>query len=340
MKKKALVLINTGTPGRPHWRSVYVFLTRFLNDPRVVDLPLVIRKILVNLVIVPLRACKSAKLYRKIWTQEGSPLLVYMERLVSKLDSGLKNECDVFGAMRYGEPFLENVLSHIRKGRYREIIVVPLFPQYASSTTGSALEKTMKIVQKWEVVPSVRFVSQFYSHPSFIKCFAANIAKYDLKQFSHIVFSFHSLPLRHIEKVHPGRSPATCNCTGEMPEHGTFCYKAACYETARLISREAGLENGGFTVSFQSRFAKNWISPFTDEVIRDLALNGHKKILVVSPSFVADCLETLYEISVEYSHIFKKHGGRELVMAESLNDKEDWVEAITEIAGLSKISVQ
>lgn len=326
--KKAVILVNVGTPDKPEVKSVRKFLTQFLNDRRVIDIPWLAQKILVNLIIVPFRAKNSTRLYEQLWTPDGSPILVYLNRLSVKLQNLLGDDFRVFPAMRYGNPSLSKALEEIKSGNFREVIIFPLFPQYASSTTGTVVDYVMKKIRKWPVIPQVRFQGQFYDNPEFIKAFAERIKSYHPEEFDHVVFSYHGLPLRHIKRVHPEIPSASCTCTSEMPEHGKSCYKATCYHTTRLLATELGLPSSAYSVAFQSRLSRNWLNPFTDETIVKLAKKGAKKLLVISPAFVADCLETTVELGIDYSNLFKKNGGEILLLVDSLNDRDSWVETV------------
>lgn len=334
MQNRILLLINTGTPEKPETRHVRSYLSEFLNDKRIIDLPWITRKILVNLIIVPFRAPKSARLYRKLWTEHGSPLLYNLNNLVKKVQNQVKNDYQVYAAMRYGKPSLAEILRNLQKQQPEEIIVFPLFPQYASSTTGSVNELILSEIKKWNIIPGIRFIEQFYSHPSYIDVIAGKIKSYDESRYDHILFSYHSLPLKHIRKIHSTKNIADCECNVEFPAEGTFCYKATCYQTSRLIADKLSLPSEKYSTSFQSRFSKDWLNPFTDVVLKNLAHSGKKRVLVVAPSFVADCLETLIEIKDEYQNLFKEEGGDEIVFVESLNDMDDWADAVIQIAKL------
>jgi len=337
MKRKALLLVNTGTPDSTAVKDVRRFLSQFLNDGRVIDIPWLARKILVNLIIVPFRAPRSAALYRKLWTDEGPPLLVNLEKLITGLQKAQGGNCDVFGAMRYGNPSLEEVFKQIAGAGYDEITIFPLYPQYASSTTGSVHQLVMKLAAGMNVIPSIRFISQYYNHPAFIEAWTENIRDHNPEKYDHILFSYHSLPLRQVERTHPGVSVTSCNCTVSMPEHGRYCYRAACYETTRLIAARLGLKEGTYSSAFQSRLTGKWLSPFTDQVLKQLASEGKGRVLVAAPSFTADCLETVIEIGDEYRELFLSAGGSELLMVQSLNDNPLWINAIAEIAEVKKI---
>ncbi len=330
-QRKAVLLINVGTPDKAEVKYVRRFLLQFLNDGRIIDMPWLLRKILVNLIIVPFRAPKSTRLYKKLWTPEGSPLSLNMERFAAGLRPVLGEDYRVFTAMRYGNPSLKKVLQQIKKQNFDELIVFPLFPQYASSTVGTISEFVMKEIKVWEVIPDVRFIHQFYDHPGFLEAFSQNITDCHPEEFDHIIFSYHGLPLRQVDKAHPRISSAECQCEKQMPAYGSNCYKATCYKTTRLLAEKLGLDKQRYSVGFQSRFSKNWLSPFTDELIKEAARKGAKKVLVTVPSFVADCLETLVEIEIGYDKLFHEFGGEKLVLVKSLNDSEQWVKTAADI---------
>jgi protoporphyrin/coproporphyrin ferrochelatase len=331
MDRKAVLLVNTGTPDSPGKPQVRRYLSEFLNDPYVIDLPWLARKLLVNFIIVPFRTAKSSRLYRKLWTSEGSPLKINLEKLVLKVSEAAGSNFMVAGAMRYGNPSLESELEKLRKSGISELTILPLYPQYASSTTGSVKKLVDHNISSWQVKPRVNYISQFHSDPAFIAAFAEVIDRYDPGQFDHILFSYHSLPWRHIDRIHPTVDHRTCNCETEMPVHGRFCYRAACFETTRLLTDFLKIDKERHSTSFQSRFSSKWIGPFTDTVVKDLAANGKKRVLVVAPSFVADCLETIVEIGEGYASLFREHGGEELVLAESLNHSDQWVRSVIKI---------
>ncbi|MBN2638204.1 MAG: ferrochelatase [Bacteroidales bacterium] len=329
--KKAVFLVNVGTPDRDDVPSVRRFLSQFLNDRRVIDLPWLLQKILVNLIIVPFRAKNSTKLYKRLWTSKGSPILIYLNNLASQVERILGDEYKVFPTMRYGKPSLLKALKEVKETQVDELIVFPLFPQYASSTTGSVVQFVMNEVKTWNTIPEVRFVGQFYDNPGFLAAFTRQILFYHPEKFDHVVFSYHGLPLSQVNRVHPEIKENTCSCSVEMPSHGSLCYKAICYQTSRLLAKNAGIEPQNYTVSFQSRLSKNWLEPFTDTVLEKLIREGKKKVLVVSPAFVADCLETTVEIGYDYKELFLKNGGEELVLVESLNDNIDWAKTVASL---------
>ena len=327
--KTAVLLVNLGTPDSPTVSDVRKYLFEFLNDPRVIDIPWLLRKILVNLIIVPFRAPKSTKIYKQLWTDKGSPLLIYGISVKEKLQNALGEEYDVELAMRYQNPSMDDVLEKLRKKQHQKIIIVPLFPQYASATTGSVIEKAMKIISKWWVIPEVKFIGQFYDDEGFINSFETRTKQYKIEDYDHVLFSYHGLPVRQVDKVYvDGKKCDDHNCENEINEDNKFCYKAACYATSRLLSSKLKIPKEKYTVCFQSRLDKNWLEPFSDKIIIKKAKEGAKKLLVFSPAFVADCLETKVEIGIEYQNLFKEHGGEKVQLVESLNDHPMWIETL------------
>ena len=337
--KTAILLINLGTPDSPSVKDVRKYLFEFLNDPRVIDIPTIARSILVNLIIVPFRAPKSTKIYKDLWVnnglpdgKSGSPIQYYGKSVQEKLQKSLGDKFDVYLAMRYKNPSIYDVLSDIYKNNYEKIIVVPLFPQYASATTGSVIDKVMKRMSKWWVIPEIKFISQFYDNDGFINTIVERAKKYNIDEYDHMLFSYHGLPVRQVDKVYKdGTLCEEHNCETEINETNKYCYKATCYATTRLIAKKLNLPKEKYTVCFQSRLDKKWLEPFADKMIIEQAKNGAKKLLVFSPAFVADCLETLIEIGVEYQKLFEEYGGEKVQLVESLNDHPMWIETLKEI---------
>lgn len=330
-EKTGVLLINLGTPDSPRVNDVRAYLSQFLNDPRVIDIPWLWRKILVNLIIVPFRAPKSARIYRKLWSANGSPLLFHSLRARALLQDALGDGYGVHLAMRYKSPSIPSVLEEMRKQNYRKIIVLPMFPQYASSSTGSALEEVMRIIQKWWVIPEVSLISEYHDHSRYIEAVAARGSAHDIDQFDHVLFSYHGLPERQVNKVHLQGDCADNGCAREITVENKFCYRAECYHTTRLIAAKLGIPEEKYTVCFQSRLNQKWLRPFSDEVIEASAKKGIKKMLVFSPAFTADCLETIIEIGVEYQDLFQKHGGEKVQLVESLNDHPSWIQCMKDL---------
>ena len=327
--KTGVLLVNLGTPDSPTVPNVRKYLFEFLNDPRVIDLPWLLRKFLVNVIIVPFRAPKSTKIYQQLWTDKGSPLLIYGEKVKVKLQEALGDKFDVELAMRYQNPSMDDVLERMRIKQHEKLIIIPMFPQYASATTGSVFEKAMKIISKWWVIPEIKFIGQFYDNENFINSFVQIAGKYNVNEFDHILFSYHGLPVRQVDKVYvDGKKCDDHNCEKEINNDNKFCYKAACYATSRLLAEKLNIQQDKYTVCFQSRLSKDWLEPFTDKVIIKKAAEGAKKLLVFSPAFVSDCLETTVEIGIEYKKLFSEHGGERLQLVESLNDNPAWIETL------------
>ncbi len=331
MNKTAVVLINLGTPDSPKTADVRKYLFQFLNDARVIDIPWLLRILLVNLIIVPFRAPKSAKLYQKLWTEEGSPLIIYGNKAKALLQKELGDEYSVHLAMRYQNPGIPEVMEQVRLENPKKIVCVPMYPHYASSSSGSTVEEVMRVMKKWYVFPDLRITGQFYDHSGYIDTIVDNAKKHDLNNFEHFIFSYHGLPERQVDKVYDEGPCSDNHCESEITHENLHCYKATCYATTRLVVEKLGITEGQYTVSFQSRLDKNWLEPFSDIVVEDLAKQGKKKVLVFSPAFVSDCLETTIEIKDEYEEIFLENGGEQLELVESLNDHPKWIATLKDI---------
>jgi ferrochelatase len=334
MKKTGVLLIQLGTPDSPKVGDVRRYLTEFLNDPRVIDIPWLVRKILVNGIIVPFRAPKSAKIYKELWDlSDGvSPLLTHTERKTELLQERLKDDnVTVHFAMRYQNPSMDKVLDEMRRANYEKIIILPLFPQYASASGGSAIDKAMKIIRKWWVIPEISIVSEFYEHEAYIDAIVERSKAFNIADYDRVMFSYHGLPDRHVDKVYDTGLCEDQPCETEINEENKFCYKAECYATTRLIADKIGLKEEDYTVAFQSRLDKKWLKPFSDKVIEEWAHEGAKKILVFSPAFVADCLETLIEIGVEYQEDFEKLGGEKVQLVPSTNDHPRFIDCLEDL---------
>lgn len=328
--KTGVLLVNLGTPDGPSTKEVRSYLFQFLNDKRVIDLPWLGRKLLVNGIIVPFRAPKSAKVYQELWTENGSPILYHTESLSKKLQAKLGSDYHVDFAMRYKNPSIANVLEDFRKRNFQQIIILPLFPQYASATNGSAMEEVMRIIKEWWVIPEISMVSQFYQKAFYLDAFAEKGREHKITDYDHVLFSFHGLPERQVDKTYVD-GKCSDDCRESVQHDNQFCYKATCYETARQLAKRLNLSEKDYSVGFQSRLGNGWIEPFADELIKEQAKKGAKKLLVFSPAFVADCLETTIEIGEEYNELFQEHGGEKVQLVESLNDSESWVKGLQEM---------
>lgn len=334
-KKIGVLLANLGTPDSPSRRDVYVYLKQFLLDPRVIDIPMIPRHILVRGIIAPFRSGSSSKLYKRLWTPEGSPIKMYGYKLKDKVQEILGEDYIVELGMRYQNPSIESALNSLMDQGADEIIVFPLFPHYASASTGSVHDEVMRLLRKEQVIPDIKFINSYYDHPALIQVFADNARKYNLDDYEHFVFSFHGLPQRHMKKA--DRTKSHCikkeNCCNTLCEANKFCYSAQCHATAHAIAKNLGLREDQYTISFQSRLGRDpWMQPYTDKILEHrVDEHGEKNILVFSPAFVADCLETTIEIGYEYKEEFEEMGGHKLDLVESLNDNPMWVQAVAQM---------
>ncbi|MBI1266489.1 MAG: ferrochelatase [Cryomorphaceae bacterium] len=330
--KIGILIINLGTPDAPTPSAVGRYLREFLGDKRVIDIPWLGRKILVNGIIAPTRKYKSSKEYKKVWTADGSPLLLYTQELAKKLGERFQNEdIHVEMAMRYGSPSMASVLQKMETDRYDKVIVLPLYPQYASASTGSTLEETFRLISKWYVIPEIVAISQFWDHPGYLSALENSANGIDLKAYDHILMSYHGLPERQVDKVYEDKMCSNHACETEINEENRFCYVATCYATSRAIASRLGINEDEYTVCFQSRLDQKWVRPFSDEVIVEMAKAGKKKLLVFSPAFVADCLETIVEIGEGYLELFQENGGEDLKLVPSLNTSSIWVDALEQM---------
>ena len=329
--KKGILLVNLGTPDSPSVSDVRRYLDEFLMDGRVIDIKPIPRNLLVRGAIVPFRAPQSAKIYKEIWTEEGSPLLLYGLQNKEQLQKSLGDDYVVALGMRYKNPSIQSALNELKAQNVKSIQVIALFPQYASATTGSVHQKVMEIVSKWQTIPEISFVNSYHNNPEMIDIYAENGRKHGIENFDHVLFSFHGLPQRQLLKADESKSHClkSSTCCQSLNDKNFYCYSAQCFDTARLIANNLGLTPDQYTVSFQSRLGKEpWIEPFTSAVIKQKAKEGKKRILVFCPAFVADCLETLYEIAIEYQEEFVEAGGEKIQLVESLNDNPRWIEVL------------
>ena len=251
--------------------------------------------------------------------------------LKEKLQKKLGNDFVVELAMRYQQPSIKSVLEKLRQQRPDKIHIIPLYPQYASSSTGSTIEEVLKQIKGWEVIPNLNIVAKFHQHPKFIEALVKQAKKYDMAAYDHVLFSYHGLPERQILKASAHYGGNTCQmgaCCNSLTPNNQYCYRANCFETTRQLVKALNLPEGKYTTAFQSRLDQKWLQPFSDKVIEGLGKSGAKKVLVFSPAFVADCLETIYEIGTEYEEIFKHNGGTEIKLVESLNANDEWVAAL------------
>ena len=337
MSRTGVLLINLGTPDAPTPEAVGHYLREFLMDGFVIDVPKPIRWFLVNVIIVPRRKEQSARAYQKVQLPEGSPLLVYTRALAEKVAARLAIDDGryvVEYAMRYGNPSIASSLATLHSQGVTRIVVLPLYPQYAESSFETAVVETKRRAQELGYADRLSFFPPFYDRPEFIAAFARRIAEDCEKQSpEHIVFSFHSLPERHLKRLDATREHCLVksDCCDEIGAVNKNCYRAQCVFTARAIAEQLGLKEDSYTVSFQSRLGRaKWIGPTTEDVLRDLARRGVKRIAVSCPSFVADCLETLEEMGIRGRDTFIEAGGEDLRLIPSLNSDPLWVETVAD----------
>lgn len=336
MAKKGILLVNLGTPDSPKTADVRKYLNEFLMDGRVIDVNPVLRTFLVQGIIVPFRAPKSAKLYQQIWDDKtGSPLLHYSILQHKALQERLGDEYQVELAMRYQSPSIESALQRLKDALVSDIKVIPMFPQYASASTGSVQDKVMELVRQWQTIPNISFINSFHDNELMIQTFVNNAQKYQPGTYDHVLFSFHGLPQRQIKKCDHTHSYClqVDGCCDTLNDTNKFCYSAQSYDTARLIAEKMGLPKEKYTVCFQSRLGNDpWVQPYTSQVVAQLANEGKKRLLVFCPAFVADCLETVYEVTEEYGGEFRALGGEHVQLVESLNDSPMFIDALEGLA--------
>lgn len=330
-----LLLLNLGTPDEPTTPAVRRYLREFLGDPRVLDINPIGRALLLNLIILPRRPAKSAHAYRSIWDPvRGSPLLYHSQDLAAGVSAALGAEWKVELVMRYGKPSIAAGLDAMLAAKVDRLVVIPLFPQHAMSSTETAVERVTELAAKRPGLPKLEFVPAFYDDAGFLDAFAA-VAEPALAAShpDHVLFSFHGLPERQIRKTdvtngHCFSSPACCDSLKSKN-----CYRAQCFSTARALAERLDLPPEKYTVCFQSRLGRTpWIQPYTDVVLDEIAAKGVKRLAVLCPAFVADCLETVEEIGMRAKAQFTAHGGEELVLVPSLNSSPKWIEAVAGLA--------
>lgn len=316
--KTAILLTNLGTPETPTAKALRTYLREFLSDPRVVEIPRLIWLMILHGIILRIRPKKSAKLYETIWTEEGSPLLVIGKALTNKVNQAIsakyQDEVVVDLAMRYGEPSISKALDNFQQQGVQNIIVLPLYPQYAGPTTGSTFDAVFNSVKTWRWIPSIHFISSYHDHPLYIKALANSVNEH-VAQFGKpdkFVLSYHGMPKLFLDQGDP-----------------YYCF---CHKTTRLLIAELGWQEGDYIMSFQSRFGKaEWLKPYTDETLETLAQQGNKHVAIISPAFSADCLETLEELAHENKETFIEAGGEEYHYIGALNDRDDHCQMVLDI---------
>lgn len=313
-----VLLVNLGTPDSPSYFAVQRYLREFLGDRRVINTTRFIWLPLLYAIILTLRPFRTARNYRKVWMAEGSPLAVYSKRLAAKIDTVLQarlgSDVRVALGMTYGNPSVGSAIEALAEQNVKRLLVLPLYPQYCSSTTGSVFDCTTRALQRWRWLPETRFVNEYYLDPGYIEELAASIENHWIKagERSHLVFSYHGIPAKYVKEGDP--------------------YQGQAETTTRLVVARLGLGSEDFSHCYQSRFgAVVWLQPYTEDTLKVLAERGVRQLTVVSPSFAVDCLETLEEVAVEYCDKFIAMGGEKLTLVPALNDDDRHAEVLASI---------
>ncbi|HEY4208298.1 MAG TPA: ferrochelatase [Puia sp.] len=328
--KRAILLMNLGSPDSTEAPDVKRYLTEFLMDGRVIDYPWLFRKILVQGIIVPSRTENSAEAYRTIWTRDGSPLIHLTRELQTSLQPLVDEPVEI--AMRYGNPSVEWAFERLlaRMPGLEEVIAVPLYPHYAMASYETAVEYAKDIYKKKGYGFRLKFIRPFYNEPDYLHALSESIRPYLAKQYDHILFSYHGIPARHIKKTDPTHlhclSSTDC-CAIPSKAHGR-CYRHQCFATTQEVVRRLNIPEGRYSNSFQSRLGKGWLEPFTDVRLEQMPKEGIKKLLILCPAFVSDCLETLEEIAIRGKESFMQAGGEAYEMIPCLNVDPLWVQAL------------
>jgi ferrochelatase len=328
--KRAIILLNLGSPDSTSTKDVHAYLMEFLMDKRVIDYPYLSRRLLVGGLIVPFRAAKSAEAYKTIWTKEGSPLIVLTRQLKQALGEQIDVPVEI--AMRYGNPTMEAAYEAIlrRMPDVEEVIAIPLYPHYAMASYETAVEYAQAVYRKRGYRFALRFIKPFYNDPDYLTALSEVIRPYLGTGYDHILFSYHGVPARHIRKTDPTRShclqsPDCCDTASEA--HGT-CYRHQCRVTTKEIVRLLAIPEGKYSNSFQSRLGKGWLEPFTDVRLEEMPKEGIRKLLILCPAFVSDCLETLEEIAIRGKESFQGAGGESYTMIPCLDTHPLWVKTL------------
>jgi protoporphyrin/coproporphyrin ferrochelatase len=332
LKPTGLLLLNLGSPAAPTPAAVGQYLREFLMDEYVIDIPAPLRWALVNLAIVPRRKYASAKLYQTIWTDAGSPLLRHTEALAAGLRAALGEQFRVAVGMRYGKPSTADGLSELLAAGVERVLVLPLYPQYAESSFETAVQAAQRAAMALGCADRLEILPPFYDQPGYLDASAALVREHLEKQpAEHVIFSYHSLPVRHLKRLDTSgqHCQQRADCCAQLSAVNARCYRAQCVFTTRALAERLELPAEQYSLSFQSRLGRQeWIGPQTEQVLKDLAARGVKRVAVSCPSFTADCLETLEEIAVRARETFLHAGGHELSLIPALNAHPIWVQAL------------
>jgi ferrochelatase len=333
MTDHALLLVNLGSPASTEVADVRRYLNQFLMDPYVIDVPWPLRRLIVSLILIR-RPEQSAHAYASIWWEDGSPLVVLSKRLQQAMTREW-TAGPVELAMRYGEPSIETVLKKLTAQGIKKITLAPVYPQFADSTVTTVIEEAKRVVRERKLDVQFSVLQPFYDQPEYLQALVDNVRPQLQQAHDHVLLSFHGLPERHLTKLDPTGShcfkDANC-CQNAPPEVIATCYRAQCLRSASEFARLMGIPDGKWSVSFQSRLGRaKWIEPYTEPHLAELAAQGVKKLLVMCPAFVADCIETLEEIGDRGAEQFKEAGGEELVLIPCLNDDPNWAAALNKL---------
>lgn len=329
--KRGVLLVNLGSPDSPEPKDVKKYLGEFLMDERVIDIPLAARTLLVKGIILKTRPKASAAAYKKIWWEEGSPLIVLSERLQNKIQKQL--DAPVALAMRYGSMTIKKGLQELVDKGVDEVLLFPLYPQFAMATTETITVLAEEIRQQYFPNLKIESVPAFYNKPDYIEVLSNAIKNHlEGKNFEHLLFSYHGVPERHIRKSDITKSHCKIDgsCCETPSKAHEFCYRHQCYEVTRLVTEKLGFKQGESSTSFQSRLGFDpWLLPYTDRTIERLGKKGIKNMAIVTPAFVSDCLETLEEIAMEGQEIFHEMGGKDFTTIPCLNDDDAFVNLLS-----------
>lgn len=335
MERTGLLLINLGTPDSPDTGDVRRYLDEFLSDPRVLDIADWKRRALLDLIILRFRPKESGEAYRTIWTDRGSPLMNHTVDLTKKIADRLDPSIEVDFAMRYGSPSIASVMAKMRDAGVDRLVVLPLYPQYSSAATGTVLERVYREASRLWCTPYLTIIPPFYDHPRYIECTADLTRPFLERSDPELVFlSFHGLPERHVRKSDDtgAHCLATADCCDVIGPANRNCYRAQCVANARLLGDALGIPEEKRVLCFQSRLGRDpWIRPYTDVLLEEHAKRGVKRAMILSPAFVADCLETLEELGIRAVETWREHGGETLDVVPCLNASDAWADALIEI---------
>ena len=327
MQKNAVLLVNLGSPDSTSTKDVRRYLKEFLSDDRVLDTPKAIQQFVLNCFILPTRPKRSGEAYKKVWTDEGSPLVVTSKNIQTLLQERIDDHVEL--AMRYGQPSIPNAIANLKAKGITNILLIPLYPHYAMSSYETVVVRVMEEVVDQMPDTKVETLQPFYKETDYIEALYQSAKPYLETGYDHLLFSYHGIPVRHLTKA--DSSNAHCQvvkdcCTTCSPAHST-CYKAQVTATTAAFIKRAGISEDQYSISFQSRLGREpWIEPFTDQILPDLAKSGTKRLLVMMPAFVSDCLETLEEIAMEGKEMFLEAGGESFVAIPCMNQHPAWID--------------